>query len=129
MKRAADALDECGALPWADLRPGDVPPDVRQRAAVARAVARRPRLLLLEDPVYTVPPDGARELLAACRRAARTVVAATHRRDSLVLEFADTAARWDAFGFLADDETQEARKAREARDASGTTGETYMGSG
>lgn len=103
MKRADDALAECGALAWADARPAEVPPDVRQRAAVARAVARRPRLLLLEDPVYAVPPEGARALLAACRAAAGTVVAATHRRDDLVLEFADSAARWDDNGFRADD--------------------------
>jgi ABC-type ATPase involved in cell division len=105
MKRADDALEECGALAWGDLRPGDVPPDVRQRAAVARAIARRPRLLLLEDPVYAVPPEGARGLLAACRRAAGTVVAATHRRDDLVLEFSDVAARWDDHGFWTDDAT------------------------
>ena len=112
VERAAAALDECGAMAWADERPADVPPDVRQRAAVARAIARRPRLLLLEDPVYAVPPDGARELLAACRRAAGTVVAATHRRDEVVLEFADVAARWDDVGFRTDEVARDPGDAR-----------------
>ena len=45
-----DVLGAIGIARWADRRPSDVPPEVRQAAIVARALVRRPELLVLEAP-------------------------------------------------------------------------------
>jgi len=43
--------DECDiAAEWLERRAGDVPPEVRARAHLARAIALHPRLLLMEHP-------------------------------------------------------------------------------
>lgn len=43
--------EECDiAAAWLERRAGDVPPDVRARAHLARAIALNPRLLLMEHP-------------------------------------------------------------------------------
>ena len=101
-RRADDALAACGAQRWAHERPADVPPDARQRAVVARAIAREPQLLLLEDPVWSVDADVAAGLLALCRAHARTVLVTTPRRDAAVVRAADHSASWDDAGFRMD---------------------------
>jgi ABC-type lipoprotein export system ATPase subunit len=43
--------EECDiAAPWLEQRTGEVPPDVRARAHLARAIALNPRVLLMEHP-------------------------------------------------------------------------------
>ena len=85
-----------------DERPADVPPDARQRAVIARAIARDPELLLLENPIWALDTDEASELLALCRTRARTVLIAIHRRDETVARAADHSALWDDTGLHAD---------------------------
>jgi ABC-type transporter Mla maintaining outer membrane lipid asymmetry ATPase subunit MlaF len=47
---------ECDIVPaWLEQRAGDVPPSVRARMHVARAIALEPRLLLLEHPSASLP--------------------------------------------------------------------------
>ena len=101
-RRADDAIAACGLARWADERPADAPPDARQRAVVARAIARAPRLLLLEDPVWSVDADVAAELLALCRARVRTVLVALPRRDDVVSRLADHVASWDDAAFRMD---------------------------
>jgi ABC-type transporter Mla maintaining outer membrane lipid asymmetry ATPase subunit MlaF len=58
-------VEECGLQPeLLQVRAGDLPPEARLRAHLARAVALSPRLLLIEHPTATVV-DGAREALAS----------------------------------------------------------------
>jgi ABC-type sulfate/molybdate transport systems ATPase subunit len=55
---------ECGiAEQWFDRQAAALPPEVRVRVHLARAVALDPRLLLVEHPTADVPPD-ARAALA-----------------------------------------------------------------
>lgn len=101
--RTADsALGECGLRKWANNRPASVPPDIRQLAVIARAIAHRPRLLLLEDPFSSVKSRDAAALAAVCRTTARTVVIATHRRNEALYRFADRTAFWDDRGYQMD---------------------------
>ena len=101
-RRADAAMAACGLSRWADDRPADVPPDARQRAVVARAIARDPQLLLLEDPVWSVDTDDAAGLLSLCRTRARTVLVALPRRDAVLSRLADHSASWDDAGFRMD---------------------------
>ncbi|GGS63770.1 ATP-binding cassette domain-containing protein [Streptomyces griseoviridis] len=66
----------------------------RKRAAIAGAVAMRPRVLILDEPTAGLDPDGQERLLATLdglRAAGTTVVLATHDVD-LALRWADDAA-------------------------------------
>lgn len=92
--RADEVLEECGLTPWADRRPDDVPPDVRQGAVVARAIARRPELLVLEDPLSAVDAAQAERLLRVCRDSADTILVATRRASGALRQVADLRTVW-----------------------------------
>lgn len=85
------AAESAIQVEWLEQRAGDVPPEVRARIHLARAVALAPRLLLLEHPTAALPdrdrvPFGA--LVArVCEARGLTALAVT--RD---LEFAGQAA-------------------------------------
>ncbi|PAK28111.1 cobalt ABC transporter [Streptomyces sp. alain-838] len=66
----------------------------RKRAAIAGAVAMRPRVLVLDEPTAGLDPDGQERLLATLdrlRAGGTTVVMATHDVD-LALRWSDDAA-------------------------------------
>jgi ABC-type transporter Mla maintaining outer membrane lipid asymmetry ATPase subunit MlaF len=89
-RQADEVLAACGITRWAMLRPADSPPDVRQIAVVARAVVRRPELLVLEDPAFFLDPGRATALLELCRARAGTILVTTHRRESAAHRLADS---------------------------------------
>jgi len=96
---ADDVLAQFGLAAYADYRPSDLSPDTRQVAALARAVAARPALLLLHDPLTSVTNIDAVRLLTLCRDYASTIVAAVHGEDEAVCMMADSAAVWDERGY------------------------------
>jgi ABC-type sulfate/molybdate transport systems ATPase subunit len=81
--RARELLDELGLTTLADRRPAKLSGGERQRVAFARALSRRPRLLLLDEP-FSALHDDARQALGDIvqRHAARgnTVIFVTHDR-------------------------------------------------
>jgi len=59
LKRVQALAEECDIEPaWLERQTGDVPPDVRARAHLARAIALGPRLLLMEHPTAALAESG-----------------------------------------------------------------------
>ncbi|GAA4816517.1 energy-coupling factor ABC transporter ATP-binding protein [Streptomyces ziwulingensis] len=92
--RVARALDALDIAALADRPTHLLSYGQRKRAAIAGAVAMRPRVLILDEPTAGLDPDGQERLLATLdglRAAGTTVVMATHDVD-LALRWADDAA-------------------------------------
>jgi ABC-type methionine transport system ATPase subunit len=97
--RADQMLDVMHLTMWAESRPATLPAEIRQTAALARALVPRPALLLLENPIASVDHRETRRLLSLCRVQAETLLVATHRTDGILHEFADAVWQWDDDGF------------------------------
>jgi heme ABC exporter ATP-binding subunit CcmA len=83
--RGAELLAALGLDP-ADRRPvGTYSQGMRQRAAVARALAHAPSLVLADEPCAGLDAAGA-ETVASLLRTVETVVVATHERDGNQLQ-------------------------------------------
>ena len=80
-------------------RPANLSADVRQIVALARAVVGGPSLLLLDDPLASVGTVETGRLIALCRHFVGTVIATTHRRNTVLYESADDVALWDESGY------------------------------
>lgn len=97
--RAGEMLELMHLTMWADMRPAVLPAEVRQAAALARALCPQPALLLLENPLASMDNRETRRLLSLCRAQVETLLIATHRNDSILHEFADAVWEWDEDGF------------------------------
>ncbi len=82
--RALEALREVGLEHRALHIPGKVSGGERQRAAIARAIVNRPRLLLADEPTGNVDSETERQLMDLFARLQRdhrmTIVIVTHER-------------------------------------------------
>jgi phosphonate transport system ATP-binding protein len=63
-------LDEVGLAPLAGQRAGTLSGGQAQRVAIARALAQRPRVLLADEPVASLDPEAAEDLMRLLRRLA-----------------------------------------------------------
>ena len=85
-------LDEVGLLHLADQRAGTLSGGQAQRVAVARALAQRPQVLLADEPVASLDPDAADEVMRLLRRLATedglAVICVLHQPD-LACRYAD----------------------------------------
>ena len=80
-QRALDLLGEFGLADFADVHPDRLSGGQQQRAAVVRALAGRPSLLLLDEVTAALDPELVGDVLAVLRRLAgegTTMVLATH---------------------------------------------------
>jgi molybdate transport system ATP-binding protein len=95
--RALGLLDRFGLADRADARPRTLSGGERQRVAVARALARRPDVLLLDEPLSALDSrtraDAARELGALLRESDAPALLVTH-------DFAEAAQLGDRVGVI-----------------------------
>jgi phosphonate transport system ATP-binding protein len=68
---ALDCLDEVGLRSFAPQRAGTLSGGQAQRVSVARALAQRPRALLADEPVASLDPEAAEEIMRLLRRVSR----------------------------------------------------------
>ncbi|HEY0294630.1 MAG TPA: phosphonate ABC transporter ATP-binding protein [Bordetella sp.] len=85
-------LDEVGLLHLAAQRAGTLSGGQAQRVAVARALAQRPHVLLADEPVASLDPEAADEVMRLLRRLATddglAVVCVLHQPE-LAMRYAD----------------------------------------
>jgi phosphonate transport system ATP-binding protein len=92
MEPARAYLDEVGLLHLAGQRAGTLSGGQAQRVAVARALAQRPHVLLADEPVASLDPEAADEVMRLLRRLATedglAVVCVLHQPE-LAARYAD----------------------------------------
>lgn len=90
-KRVAEALESVNLCGFEDRRLSELSGGERQRVALAAALAVKPRLLLLDEPLAQLDPQAAHRVMTILRALANnglTVILAEHRLD-LALGFTD----------------------------------------
>ncbi len=89
---ALNCLDEVGLREFAPQRAGTLSGGQAQRVSVARALAQRPRALMADEPVASLDPEAAEEIMRLLRRLAHedglAVLCVLHQPD-LARRFAD----------------------------------------
>ncbi|PSQ27740.1 phosphonate ABC transporter ATP-binding protein [Halobacteriales archaeon QS_9_68_17] len=89
---ALEALDTVGLLDEADQRAGSMSGGQQQRVGIARALVQNPALLLADEPVASLDPKAATEVMGYMRSAAKernlTTVASLHQVN-IAREFGD----------------------------------------
>jgi ABC-type lipoprotein export system ATPase subunit len=78
---AADLLERFGLAPRAHHRPAELSAGERQRAAIARALLNRPKVILADEPTGNLDPENAAQIMAGLvsfHRDGGTLMLVTH---------------------------------------------------
>ncbi|WP_232344477.1 ABC transporter ATP-binding protein [Actinoplanes awajinensis] len=113
---ALEALERCGVADYAHRLPGALPYAIRKRVELARALASRPRILMLDEPAGGLDPEEIRWLAELIKGAGTTVLLVEHHMDLvmsvcdeiLVLDFGKPIALGTPAEISADDKVTEA---------------------
>ncbi|WP_276260991.1 phosphonate ABC transporter ATP-binding protein [Haloglomus litoreum] len=91
-REALRALDTVGLLQEAEQRAGSMSGGQKQRVGIARALVQQPSLLLADEPVSSLDPKAARDVMNYMKQAARerdlTTLASLHQVN-IAREFGD----------------------------------------
>jgi phosphonate transport system ATP-binding protein len=71
LRAAGGYLDEVGLGALAGQRAGTLSGGQAQRVAIARALAQRPKVLLADEPVASLDPEAAQDIMRLLQRLAR----------------------------------------------------------
>jgi ABC-type branched-subunit amino acid transport system ATPase component/ABC-type branched-subunit amino acid transport system permease subunit len=112
-REAMDLLETMGLGEWADHPADALPAGLRRRLEIARALATRPRLLLLDEPAAGLSPAEIQELdaqLTALRGGGGpTIILVEHHMD-LVMAISDQVAVLDDGRVIADGAPESVRR-------------------
>ncbi|MDY6764962.1 MAG: phosphonate ABC transporter ATP-binding protein [Halobacteria archaeon] len=90
--RALEALETVGLLDAAEQRAGSMSGGQQQRVGISRALVQNPSLILADEPVASLDPKAAKEVMGYLKKAARehdlTTVASLHQVN-IAREFGD----------------------------------------
>lgn len=75
LQEARGHLADVGLADLAEQRAGTLSGGQAQRVAIARALAQRPRVLLADEPVASLDPEAAEEIMRLLQRLARSRIA------------------------------------------------------
>jgi branched-chain amino acid transport system ATP-binding protein len=90
-QEAGQALDRVGARAVGDARPGELPYGMRKKITLARALAARPKLLLLDEPASGLAEDELDELGELIRElAAETAFVIVEHHMDLMMSVCDS---------------------------------------
>jgi putative ABC transport system ATP-binding protein len=88
-RRAAALLEQLGLAACAQRLPDELSGGEQQRAAIARALAHEPKLVITDEPTGNLDVETADEVLElltrSCREHGATLIMATHSRDAAAL--------------------------------------------
>ncbi|MFW6428263.1 MAG: cell division ATP-binding protein FtsE [Desulfosalsimonas sp.] len=115
-ERVEDLLELVGLAHHADAYPPTLSGGEKQRAAVARAMVGKPRIILADEPTASLDPAASErvlQLLRAAHARGATIVITTHDRELLSrfdarVIYLENGRRVDAPGCAGEDLTQEA---------------------
>lgn len=93
-ERALRALADVGAAELADRAPHHLSAGQMRRVALATVLAMEPELLVLDEPVMALDPEGREAIIALLSELSQAKMIATHDLE-LVLELCDTVAVLD----------------------------------
>ena len=90
---AAQALEQVGMAAYATRRIGDLSGGQRQRVMIARALCRRPKLLVLDEPTASIDASGQKEIYALLKKLNDEItVIVVSPELSVILGYANKAA-------------------------------------
>jgi putative ABC transport system ATP-binding protein len=84
VRRAAEALDAVGLMPWARHRPNEISGGQKQRVAIARAMVLQPSLLLADEPTGNLDSQSSLEIMKIIKQLNQqgsTILLITHEAE------------------------------------------------
>jgi cobalt/nickel transport system ATP-binding protein len=93
-ERSLSVLESVGAVDLAGRAPHHLSAGQKRRVALATVLAMEPELLVIDEPVMALDPEGREEIIALLGTLPQAKLIATHDLD-LVLELCDTVAVLD----------------------------------
>jgi zinc transport system ATP-binding protein len=90
-RRAEECMEIMGVKELAEERIGEISSGQRQRVLIARGIAAKPRLLLLDEPISQIDPVGQGETLSILRSLNTTIIFVSHDL-SVIPRFATAVA-------------------------------------